>query len=780
MRRWLPSWRLVLGTFVTFMALGAGVIVAMYMQTEVPTPDEFADAQTTTVYFSDGTTEMGTFAAQNRVIVDSIPQHVQDAVVAAEDRTFYENAGINVTGIARALWNNLTGGSQQGGSSITQQYAERYYIGQTVSDYRGKLEEAFIAIKLDREQDKQEILSNYLNTIYFGRDSYGIEVASRNYFGVPAADLTVAQGALLAGIIPSPNNWDPRTNPEKAEQRWNYVLDGMVTIGRLTQAERDAQVYPETIEYSRSDKLAGTNGYLLDMAKREVLAKSPVTEAEFNTRGYKIVTTIDANVQAMAVQAIAEMPADRPANVHAGLVTLDPLSGGIVALYGGPDYLVQARNAVTQDVAQAASTFKPFTLVAYLEAGGSLKSRFVGTNKMDVADWKDIRNFGGTSYGKIEVLEATAKSVNAVYAQMNNEVGPEATLDVARRAGIPEEALENQGYISNVLGTASPHPLDLAEAYNTFAAQGLHMDPFIVKSVEYLDGGLVYEGGTDAPERVFAEDVMADTTYALTQVVESRGGTARKAADVGHPVAGKTGSSNDNLSAWFVGYTRHLTTAVALYQVAADGNPEPIADFGGYDQVTGGTVPLDIWTAYMKRAMEGREVLEFPERADVGEPNTPPMVAVPGVVGMPEAEARAAIEGAGLGVNVQQANDANVPSGSVISQDPGGGTEIAQGTAVTIVVSTGPGTTAVPNVVGQPVASAQSTLQGAGFVVTTTQQTSATVPQGQVISQNPGSGTSAAPGSTVTLVVSSGTGVVEPPPVVPPGTGQPDPNTGGG
>ena len=780
-RRWLPSWRLVLGTFLTFVALGIGAFVYAYASTDIPPASEFAKGQTTTVYYSDGATVLGTFGEQNRVIVESsaIPDHVKAAVVAGEDRSFYENPGINPTGILRALWNNVRGGDKQGGSSITQQYAERYYFDSTVSDYRGKLKEALLAIKLDRQQDKDEILSTYLNTIYFGRDSYGVETAAQSYFGVSVTDLDVSQAALLAGVIPSPNNFDPRIDPVQAERRWNYVVDGMVETGALTQAERDALVYPQTIEFARSDTLGGPEGYLLDEVRKEILAKSPITADELNLTGYKIVSTIDVVLQPQAVAAVQSLPADKDPRTKTALVTVNPADGSIVTMYGGPDFVTQPRNAVTQDAAQAGSTFKPFTLTAYLEQGGSLKSRYNGNSLIEVEGFPDpVRNFGrgnGESFGEIDVVKATANSVNSVYAAMNMEVGPAATLDAARRAGVNESSLEGQDVAANVLGTASPTPLEMAESFNTFAAQGMHMDTFIVRSVEYLDGGLVYEGGS-APERVFAEDVMADVTYAMTQVVEN--GTAEKAQAVGHPIAGKTGTSNENKSAWFIGYTRHLTTAVAMYQVAEDGSPMTITPFAGYGQITGGSAPLDVWTAYMTQAMQGREVLEFPERADVGEPNRPPLVDVPSVVGLPLGEALAALEGAGFTVAVQEANDPNVPQGNVISQSPGGG-QAEQGTSVTVVVSTGPGTAAIPNVTGMGSAAARSALEGAGFAVAVTTQESATIPADQVISQNPGGGTEAAPGSTVTIVVSSGPPAVEEPPgeeppVVPP----PDPGGG--
>lgn len=784
-RRWIPSWRLVLGTFLTFLALAVAALFIWYARTDIPTPADFVDAQTTTVYYADGETEMGTFGVQNRVLVDGedIPEHVRWAFVAAEDRTFYDNPGINPAGIVRALFNNLTGGSRQGGSSITQQYAERYYHNTAITSYQGKLNEAMLAVKLARDQDKDQILANYLNTIYFGRDSYGIETAAQSYFEVGVADLTVSQAALIAGIIPSPNNWDPRVSPENAERRWNYVLDGMVAVGALTQAERDAQSFPETSEYSRSDTFAGPPGYLLDMVRREIIANSPITDEELDYNGYRIVTTIDPDLQDLAVEAAEDtLPEDRPENLRVGLVTLDRQSGAILALYGGPDYLTVSRNAVTQDSAQAGSTFKPFTLVAYLEQGGSLRSRYNGNSMVQPEGWdRPVRNFGsgnGQNFGDIDVVTATANSVNTVYAEMNVEVGPAETVDAAIRAGIPESVLEGQEVPANVLGTASPHPLDMAQAYNTFAHQGLRNEPYLVESVEYLSGGLVYSGANDA-ERIFDAEVMADTTYALTQVVEQ--GTARGAQQVGHPVAGKTGTSTDNRSAWFVGYSMHMTTAVALYQPGEDEEgrsvEEPITPFGGVSQVTGGSHPLSIWTAFMTPAHEGREIVQFPPRADIGEPNTPPMVEVPSVVGMVEAEAVRTLESAGFEVDVSRENHPDVPEGNVISQSPDGGAEAEQGSGVSITVSEGSGTVEVPNVVGRQEEAARNQLRNAGFEVDVQYAENAEVPAGVVVSQNPGGG-QAEPGSRVTIVVS--TGPPEEPDPEPEPEDPEDPGLGGG
>ncbi|RYV51101.1 transglycosylase domain-containing protein [Pengzhenrongella frigida] len=731
-RRWLPSWRLVLGVILAAGFMLLGLVVAAYATTTIPEADEFALAETTTVRYAnnaDGTpgAVMGTFAEQKRVLVDAttLPEHVGHAVVASEDSSFYENAGVDPVGIVRAFVNNVKGGATQGASTITQQYVERYYNGKTTSDYVGKFREALLAVKISQSQDKEVVLGNYLNTIYFGRGTYGIQAASQAYFAVDAKDLTVAQGALLAGIIPSPSNWDPKTNPERAQQRWERVLDRMVLGGWLTAEERAAQVYPETIEPTTSQTFAGPQGYLLAMVKAELIDKASFTEDQINRVGLDVVTTIEQPLQAAAEAAVTSLrdgslAGEAPnAATKVGLTSIDPADGAIVALYGGPDYITSAQNAATQDVAQAGSTFKPFTLVAALENGVSLSDTFSGKSPQKIEGWESetgkVTNFGsggGQSFGTIDLVKATAESVNTVYAQLNIQVGPDKTAEVAHRAGITTDVTQVP---SNVLGSDAVHPLDLASAYATFAAQGYHAAPFIVREAKYLkDGGIAYQGA-GAREQVFAPEVMADATYAMTQVVET--GSGKKwVKPLGRPIAGKTGTSSDNKSAWFVGYTPQLATSVAFYQPTADGlGEDPISEFGGVAQITGGTWPAKLWAAYMKPVLEVpkyAEVVDFPERSNVNKkkptatatptptaeptpteeaPVAPTESTVPaGLVGMTRADAEAAIINAGLSAGVTEAVDATVPKGRVISASPAAGASAAPGSTVAIVISLGP------------------------------------------------------------------------------------------
>ena len=712
--RWIPSWRFVLGSFLFLFALGIGTVVTAYVTTKMPDPDEFTTAQSTTIYYSDGETVMGRLAEFNREIIgsDEIPQHMKDAIVAAEDRTFYDNAGVSPTGIMRAVMVNVRGGNRQGGSTITQQYAERYYLGET-TDYVGKFKEAILALKLAQDQDKDTILANYLNTIYFGRNAYGIQTAAQAYFEVDAADLTVAQSALIAGIVPAPSAWDPALSPEKAESRWNYVVDGMVATGALTQAERDELTYPETVKIKKSNVLGGPKGYIIDEVKRELVAKSPISEEDLDKRGLKVITTIDHDVQQAAIDAVEQLPEDKPENLQTAVVSIEPGLGAVRAMYAGEDFVTVQRNRATQDIAQAGSTFKPFTLVAALEDGLTLETRLNGNTGRNFEGFESpVRNFAGANYGTVSLLRATQDSVNTAYVDVNLQVTPEATRDVAIRAGIPENTQGLDTFPSNVLGTASVHPIDMAQAYSTFAAEGMRTEPFIVQSVTELDGALVYEGGT-APVREFEPEIMANTTYALTQVVEK--GSGKTAREIGRPIAGKTGTSNENKSAWFVGYTPQLATAVALYQMGEDGSPEQITPFGGYSEITGSTVPLDVWTGYMAAALENEPIIDFPARPQVERPAPEPepteteteepteepteeeTTPVPdenprvptGLTGNSEENAKAALVSAGLDP-VVRLEENNAPAGTVIRVEPGEGAQVPNGSSIVLVVSSGP------------------------------------------------------------------------------------------
>ncbi len=736
LHRWLPSWRFLVGTFLTVCFLGLGAVVAAYALTPIPDPAKDTATQASTVYFAnnaDGTRgpAMGTFAKQRREIVDfaTLPAYVGNAVVAGEDRSFWDNSGVSITGTGRALLNNLRGGSLQGGSTLTQQYAHRYYATRsTRADYVGKFKEAILAIKIARDQDKKVVLGNYLNTIYFGRDSYGIQVAARSFFGVDAKDLTLSQSAVLAGIIPSPNNWDPAKSPDKAQAKWKIVLDAMLTDKAITQAEHDDAVQkgmPATVEYKVADTYSGVNGYILQRVRTELTGSGAFTDETIDGGGLIIITTIEKPVQDEAVRAVGSLldgtlaGAQPSPQLKVALVSIRPKTGAIVSMYGGPDLLTDAVNRVTVDAIQAGSTFKPFALIAALQQGLPLTTRFNGKSPQAFGDWP-VQNFSNEQFGSIDLVTATAQSVNTVYAQLNLKIGPDKTAAAASEAGVTTTPDTNR---SNVLGSDAVHPLDMASAYATIAAQGTYSTPFIVSEVRYLSDDSVAYKGEKAHEQRFAPDVIADTTFAMQQVVQSGSGK-QWIKPLGRPIAGKTGTSETNQSAWFVGFTPEISTAVALSQAGGpSGHDQVSIDTFGKPKpkaITGATWPAALWASYMKPVLAMAPYATqtpFPARANVGGAPTatstptqtptetaPPVatpapvtqIAVPtGLEGKLQSDAEAAVLNAGLQPAVTK-ESSTVAAGTVVRVDPAAGTVLAPQGTVTLVISTGPPPVAKP------------------------------------------------------------------------------------
>ncbi|MFC5369344.1 transglycosylase domain-containing protein [Arcanobacterium bovis] len=612
-QRWLPSWRVVVGTILTGMAVGVGLFVGLYVTTAVPEPDDFALAQSTTVYYSDGQTQLGRFEQVNRTTVKmkDIPKTMQNAVVASEDRTFYENNGVSPKAILRALINNLRGGSTQGGSTLTQQYVERYYTGTTKSIF-GKAKEAILAIKIDRSQTKEEILENYLNTIYFGRGAYGVEAASQAYFGIPASQMTLSQSAMLVGIIPAPSAWDPAKNPERAKERFNRVIKLMLEDEWITAEEAKAAAFPATLDPSTRNSFNGTNGYLLAEVRKELIAKGGFKEDEIETNGYKIVTTINKDMQQGAVDAVASLPKDRPVNNYVGLYSMDPNNGEVLAIYGGSDYMKRQRNTATQDRAQAGSTFKYFGLLAAIEKKIPLTETFAAPAKQWIPKLQiNITNSGNVGYGYLDIIEATKYSSNTAYVNINEKVGPENTLKMAHKLGLAEDTPGLDANFANVLGSASVTAKEMARAYGVSASGGKLVDPHVVRQVTNNKGEVLYRGITDGTQ-VITTDQATLATYALESVF-SPAGTAEDVSLGKRPIAGKTGTSTGPVSAWFVGYTPQVVTAVNMFQSGANGQEEVLTPFGRVKTVFGSTYPAQVWEDYMKVATDSMEIQDFPD-----------------------------------------------------------------------------------------------------------------------------------------------------------------------
>lgn len=608
-RRWLRGLLVVVGVAIAIGAIVMGIAFAL---TDIPSPNEVASSEATVVTYADGTTEIGRLGEATRRSIDlaDVPLTAQHAVLAAEDRDFYEHGGISPVGILRSAINNVTGGSTQGASTITQQYAKNAFLTMERSWDR-KLKEAFLAFKLETAVSKDQILQDYLNTIYFGRGAYGIEAASIAYFGKPAADLTVAESAMLAAIIKSPSTLDPVEDRAALKARWNYVLDAMVEKGWLDQAERDQQRFPQVEERKAGNRLGGQTGFLLDMVTDELLTLG-FTEEEIQRGGLRIVSTIERRAQRAAVQAVRRQgPTSGTEGLRIGVASVRPGTGEIVAIYGGDDFVTDQINNATRRFAQAGSTFKPFALAAATEADVPLNSIWDGNSPATVNDYT-FENYDNTSYGSVTLLKATERSINSAYVELEAEVGVDRVADAALRAGVPEDtpgmnldALD----LTFVLGTASPSGVDMANAYATFAAQGLRADARIVTSVTGRNGGLLYEASPTL-RQAFDTQVADTVTFALNKVVTN--GTGFAALGLERPAAAKTGTTDDNKSAWFVGYTPQLATAVLMAKEDAAGLPVSMAGVGGRESVTGGSFPAAIWVEYMRRALQDEPVVELP------------------------------------------------------------------------------------------------------------------------------------------------------------------------
>ena len=606
----------ILFTFLGLIIAGLGTFLVAYAALTVPQADQVALAQTTTVYYADGTTEMGRMSQVNRKIIDAstLPDYVAHAVVASEDRTFYTNSGVDLKGIGRALVNNIRGGARQGASTLTQQYVERYYVGETTG-YVGKAKEAILALKINREQSKDQIIGNYLNTIYFGRGAYGIEAASQAYFGHEAKDLTLSEAAMIAGIIPAPSAWDPAVDEEKARSRWTRVINLMVEDGWISQADANAAEFPKTIDPDTlgGPTMEGPTGYLMEQIRTELAQEGGFTADQLATGGYRIISTIDKEKQDQAVEAAEYMYTVRGWNedsMHVVLTSLDPATGEIVAEYGGKDYLKRQQNGATQDIMAAGSTFKPFALIAHAEQGGSIYDTYDGSSPKTFSGLaRPVSNDSGVSWGRQNLVNATKNSINTVFVGLNQEVGSATTKQVAIELGIPEDTNGLDDSLLNVLGFAAPHNIDLAHAYSTIASGGQRTTPHIVREVQNSDGSKVFQT-TVNPKQVFDTKTMSTVLPAL-QAVTASGGTAEAAAVLKQDSGGKTGTSEEQKTAQFVGFTPSLVTAVSMYQLDENGSPVSLTNIGGLGQFHGGDWPVTVWVRYMKAVSANDTKLHF-------------------------------------------------------------------------------------------------------------------------------------------------------------------------
>ncbi|WP_280397173.1 transglycosylase domain-containing protein [Nocardia carnea] len=634
---------LLLWLFTILIAIPALLVALVYWSAEIPAAGTVPVNQTATITASDGTTVLAKVVPPegNRtpVPLEKVPVHVREAVLSAEDRNFYTNPGFSPTGLLRALRDNALGRADAGGgSTITQQYVKNAFLGSERTVSR-KAHELIISAKMSREWNKDEILHAYLNTIYFGRGAYGIEAAAQAYFGKPVDQLTVAEGAVLAALIRTPSGLDPQNQLPQLLQRWNYVLNGMVSMGNLAPGDRDAVTFPATIPppvFDENIVERGPEGHIKAQVLRE-LSAAGISQKEIDTGALNIVTTIDPKAQQAAQAAATERLEGQPPELRTAVVSIDPRSGAVRAYYGGAD-------GIGFDFAQApvqtGSAFKTFAVLAALQQGIPL-SRAFDSAPVHV-NGVEVRNVENESCGTCPISEAFKRSLNTSFYRltlaMNN--GPKAIADAAHQAGIPHEipgvpgkSLTEMGedpMPSIVLGTYLVRPMDMASAYATIAGEGRYHQPYFVQRVVRGDGRVLLDRTADPKQQVgeqpppaeqrISPDIAARAAQAMLPIADYSNGHGLS----GRPSAAKTGTtqlgdSGQNKDAWMVGFTPSLSTAV---WVGTELNL-PIVTAGG-GRIYGSGFPADIWKQTMDGALADTPVEQIGNPPPGGPAPPPP------------------------------------------------------------------------------------------------------------------------------------------------------------
>jgi penicillin-binding protein 1A len=551
---------------------------------------------------------------QDRIVVplDKISPVLQQAVIAAEDARFYEHRGLDDRGILRAAVTNLLSGEvSQGGSTITQQLVRNAYPDLKDRSIVRKIKEAALAAQLEGKLSKQEILVRYLNRVYFGAGYYGVEAASKGFFGRKASEVSLAQAATLAGVIREPVSADLRKHPERAKLLRDLVLERMVRLG-MVPAEDAAEARREELEVEEPGVVGGRYPWFIDGLKRQLLADERLGRThDARVRrlfegGLRIRTTLDRDMQVAAEEAVDRW---RPPNgPDIALIAIDPRDGGVRAVVGGRNFEEGAYNAAVQGLGrQPGSSYKTFVLAAALEAGISpdsvWESSGFGEQIVCGSPWA-VDNYEGGGSGPVSVREATWRSVNGVYARLMERLCPEKVAAMAERLGVSPIAPDNR-VPAMALGAAETRPIDMASAYATLANLGEYHRPTFFERVRHRSGRPVIDEPSQ-PERRVPAALAWQVTDILKGVINHGTGTA---AQIGRPAAGKTGTNQAYRDAWFVGYTPQLSVAVWM------GNPENQESMYNVQgqRVTGGSFPARVWHDFMTVAMANQEVLDWPK-----------------------------------------------------------------------------------------------------------------------------------------------------------------------
>jgi membrane peptidoglycan carboxypeptidase len=624
----LPKFAVSLATTVVVAAVAVGGCIALLIPTaqqltkgtttygELAT--EFGAApQNSYVFDRNGDTMAVLFAEEDRdpVSLDEVPRSLINAVIAIEDRNFWHHHGIDLKGVARALFRNTKEGEVvQGGSTVTQQLVKIGLINDTERTVQRKTREAVLAWRLEKELTKRQILERYLNLVYFGSGAYGVRAASERYFEKEPRDLGLSEAALLAGLISNPEGNNPINFPERAKRRRKEVLDAMVKerYARPAQAKfANAAPLPDTV-HAFSQRKPKPDTFFVEEVKRRLL-RDPRLGATYQERynrlfrgGLRIYTGFDPKMQVYAEAAVRDTVPQGP--FTAALVSLDNATGEVRAMYGGASFRADQFNLATQSIRQTGSAFKPVTLATALDAGYSPEDGVAAGSTCTFPipggpPWVIQAGEGGGGY--MNLRNATVHSVNCAYARLALSVGPKRIVDMAERLGINTSKM--QAVPSITLGTQSTPMLDMATAYSVFANDGVRRDPVFVVRVEDADGQTLF-AEDEIGQQVLDQNIARTEVDVLKGVIASGTGTRARLAD-GRVAFGKTGTTNDLVDALFIGATPQLTTAVWM------GNPkelQPMRNVGQFSQVFGGTFPALIWKSYMDHALAGEPLLDFP------------------------------------------------------------------------------------------------------------------------------------------------------------------------
>jgi membrane peptidoglycan carboxypeptidase len=688
-RRWMPSWRQVTAVFVGFVGTIIGVAGIAYAMVDIPDVNKIATAQNNVYYWADGTRMVAAGGSQvNRqnITYDQIPKAMRYAVISAENKTFETDKGVDPMGIARALYNMARGGETQGGSTITQQYVKNSMLDQSQTVSR-KFKELFISIKVGAKVSKDDIITGYLNTSYFGRGAYGIQAAAQTYYGVNAEQLDPSQCAVLAALLKGPTYYDPNgntgidpaataaANTARAKFRWASILDNEVRFGHMSASERAKYTkFPMPQGPKAQVGMTGQISYLVATANQyvEQHSKPQITAQDLDRGGYQIYTTFkkkDVDALSQAVDKVRKKNikpggshpylgsdpqykgTDADSNVQFGAASVVPGDGAIVAIYGGAGYEHNEfnNNADTSGV-PVGSTFKPFVLTAAMTYGTNHSggkpitpdSKYNADDEIVIKDHngqpvldKDgqpfrQKNEDNSMPGYLTLKVAMQNSINSPFVQLGEDVG----LDKVRATAIKAGLLNNDSMASLVpsfsIGTSTPSAIRMADAYATFAKSGVQVDPYSVTRVQH-DGNDVAGFQKPKPHQVFDPNIANTVTNVLQNVVQH--GTGTVALGLHRTAAGKTGTTDSpggTRSAWFDGYTPQLSTTVVMFrQDTKKKELLPMSGTGGNSSVHGGDIPATIWTDYMKVALGGMPDAGFPKATKIGPPQNEPGAPLP-------------------------------------------------------------------------------------------------------------------------------------------------------